>query len=248
MGTSFFQLTAFDGSLAGANRHLEKSHLDKRDFDKTKTSEAPSIEESQTEESPILDGVLLVEPDVFADSRGFFLETWHQDRYQSGGIDVNFVQDNHSRSRKGVIRGLHYQLEHPQAKLVYAVRGTIFDVALDIRTGSPTFGKWTGAILSDENRRQLFIPAGFAHGFAVLSDMADVTYKCSDIYTPGDEYGIIYSDPDLDIDWHLDYEDGNKGMKGYSGLTQAIVSNKDICYPKLRDIPDNSLFIYRERI
>ncbi|MBF0235229.1 MAG: dTDP-4-dehydrorhamnose 3,5-epimerase [Desulfamplus sp.] len=194
----------------------------------------------------MLDGVLLVEPDVFADSRGFFLETWHQDRYQSYGIDVNFVQDNHSRSKKGVIRGLHYQLQNPQAKLVYAVRGTIFDVAVDIRRGSPTFGKWAGAILSDENRCQLFIPAGFAHGFSVLSDIADVTYKCSDIYTPGDEYGIIYSDPDLNIDWHLDYEDGNKDMKGCSDLTQAIVSDKDLLYPRLRDVPEKSLFIYRE--
>jgi len=183
----------------------------------------------------LLDGVLIIEPDVFEDSRGFFLETWQMERYKSGGVDVDFVQDNHSRSKKGVIRGLHYQLKHPQAKLVYAVRGTIFDVAVDIRRGSPTFGQWTGVILSDENRRQLFIPAGFAHGFSVLSDLADVTYKCSDLYTPGDEYGIIYNDPDIGIDWHLKVD---------SSLTQAFVSDKDMVYPKLFDVPDSDLFVY----
>lgn len=183
----------------------------------------------------LLDGVLIIEPDIFEDSRGFFLETWQKERYQSGGVDANFVQDNHSRSKKGVVRGLHYQLRHPQAKLVYAVRGTIFDVAVDIRRGSPTFGQWTGVILSDENRRQLFIPAGFAHGFSVLSDVADVTYKCSDLYTPGDEYGIIYNDPDINIDWHFNSD---------ASLTQALVSDKDKGYPRLFDVPDSDLFVY----
>lgn len=184
----------------------------------------------------LLDSVLLVEPAVFTDSRGFFLETWHKSRYEQEGINVDFVQDNHSRSKKGVIRGLHYQLKNPQAKLVYAVRGTIFDVAVDIRKGSPTFGKWTGAILSDENRCQLFIPAGFAHGFSVLSEFADVTYKCSDLYTPGDEYGIIYNDPDINIIWHLN-DDKNSGIK-------PIVSPKDTLYPKLKDVPETNLFVY----
>lgn len=205
---------------------------------------------------PILDGVLLIEPDVFADSRGFFLETWQKGRYKSGGVDMDFVQDNHSRSKRGVIRGLHYQLKNPQAKLVYAVRGTIFDVAVDIRRGSPTFGKWTGAILSDENRHQLFIPAGFAHGFSVLSEEADVTYKCSDIYTPGDEYGIIYNDPDINIDWHFNFCEnfnadirsaidccGNLNIDSDRTVIEPLVSDKDMQYQKLRDVPDNILFV-----
>ncbi len=150
-----------------------------------------------------LEGVILVKPDVFKDGRGFFLETWQQQRYINGKIECDFVQDNHSRSAKGVVRGLHYQLKHSQAKLVYAVRGAIFDVAVDIRKNSPTFGRWTGHVLSEENRAQLFIPQGFAHGFSVLSDRADVMYKCSDYYAPGDEYGVLYSDTDLDIDWKV---------------------------------------------
>lgn len=182
-----------------------------------------------------LDGVLIIEPDVFNDSRGFFLETWQKERYQEGGVDVKFVQDNHSRSKKGVIRGLHYQLKNPQAKLVYAVRGTIFDVAVDIRRGSPTFGKWTGVVLSDQNRCQLFIPAGFAHGFSVLSDIADVIYKCSDVYTPGDEYGIIYNDPDINIDWHLNTK---------NTYITPLVSDKDLHYPTLCNVPEKDLFIY----
>ncbi|MBF0242718.1 MAG: dTDP-4-dehydrorhamnose 3,5-epimerase [Desulfamplus sp.] len=188
-----------------------------------------------TDNLPELEGVLLIKPDVFADSRGFFLETWQRTRYQNSGVNVDFVQDNHSRSKKGVIRGLHYQLKNPQAKLVYAVRGTIFDVAVDIRRDSPMFGMWAGAILSDENRDQLFIPAGFAHGFAVLSEFADVTYKCSDIYTPGDEYGIIYNDPDIAIDWHLNLcNDFN---------IEPLVSDKDGKYPKLCDVPANNLSV-----
>ncbi|MFO7748504.1 MAG: dTDP-4-dehydrorhamnose 3,5-epimerase [Desulfobacteraceae bacterium] len=148
--------------------------------------------------------VLLVKPDVFGDERGYFLETWQQQRYQENGIRCSFVQDNHSRSARGVVRGLHYQLAHPQAKLIHVVRGTIFDVAVDIRQDSSTFGRWTGHILSEENHHQLFVPQGFAHGFSVLSSRADVMYKCSDYYTPGDEYGILYNDPDLAIDWKVD--------------------------------------------
>ncbi len=174
-----------------------------------------------------LEGVLIIEPDVFGDSRGFFLESWHRKRYEQSGVNVEFVQDNHSRSEKGVVRGLHYQLENAQAKLVYAVRGTIFDVAVDIRKGSSTFGQWTGCILSEENRRQLFVPRGFAHGFSVLSDMADVTYKCSDFYTPGDEYGIVYNDPGLNIDWKV---------------TTPLVSNKDIVHPILKKVHGEHLF------
>jgi len=151
-----------------------------------------------------LKGVILVKPDAFGDDRGYFLETWQQQRYQDNGIHCPFVQDNHSRSAKGVVRGLHYQLVHPQAKLIHVVRGTIFDVAVDIRKNSPTFGRWTGHLLSEENHHQLFVPEGFAHGFSVLSTRADVMYKCSDYYTPGDEYGILYNDPGLAIDWKVD--------------------------------------------
>jgi dTDP-4-dehydrorhamnose 3,5-epimerase len=154
--------------------------------------------------SSTLAEIILVEPQVFEDDRGFFLETYHQARYGEKGIDRPFVQDNHSHSRKGSVRGLHYQLEHPQGKQVYSVTGRIFDVVLDIRRGSPTFGNWCGAHLSAENKRQIYIPPGFAHGFSVLSDRADVIYKCTDIYTPGDEYGVLWNDPDLEIDWGVD--------------------------------------------
>jgi len=174
-----------------------------------------------------LQGVFVIEPDLFGDARGFFLETWQKIRYRNAGIDADFVQDNHSRSEKGVIRGLHYQRAHAQAKLVYAVRGTIFDVAVDLRRGSDTFGQWTGCLLSDENRKQLFVPQGFAHGFSVLSDVADVTYKCSDYYAPGDEYGILYNDPDLAIDWQVD---------------TPLVSDKDLMYPCLKDVSPGQLF------
>lgn len=173
-----------------------------------------------------LDGVILVKPDVFRDSRGFFLETWQKQRYStgeidSGKIDCDFVQDNHSRSAQGVVRGLHYQLVSAQDKLVYTVRGTIFDVAVDIRKNSPSFGRWTGQILSEENQYQLFIPKGFAHGFSVLSRTADVVYKCSDYYAPGDEYGILFSDTDLNIDWKIETPE---------------VSEKDSRNPRLADI------------
>ncbi len=173
-----------------------------------------------------LEGVILIEPDLFKDARGFFLETYQQERYAQNGVAPVFVQDNHSRSEKGVVRGLHYQLRHPQAKLVYPVRGTIFDVAVDIRQGSKTFGQWTGHILSEENRRQLYIPEGFAHGFSVLSQTVDVTYKCSDYYTPGDEYGILFSDPGLSIDWQVEY---------------PICSDKDKLYPVLSKVPAERL-------
>lgn len=149
-----------------------------------------------------LPGVLIVEPRIFKDERGYFLETFNQPRYAAAGIDRAFVQDNHSRSEKrGVLRGLHYQLAHPQAKLVWALSGAIWDVAVDLRQGSPSFGQWFGVELDAQSKRQLFIPEGFGHGFVVLSDVAEVAYKCSDVYTPGDEFGVIYDDPELAIDW-----------------------------------------------
>ncbi len=145
--------------------------------------------------------VLLIEPDVFGDSRGFFMESWHQEKYAKAGLDVDFVQDNHSRSGRGVLRGLHYQLERPQGKLVRVVTGAVFDVAVDIRRGSPTFGQWAGAELSEDNRHQLYVPPGFAHGFCVLSDTADFLYKCTEFYAPEHEHGIRWDDPAIGIDW-----------------------------------------------
>ena len=152
-------------------------------------------------ESLEIPDVKLIKPRVFKDDRGFFTQTYHYEQYCDAGIDVQFVQDNWSRSTKGVLRGLHYQLVHGQDKLVFVTSGEVFDVAVDIRKGSPTFGKWVGAILSEENHHQLFIPKGFAHGFCVLSDEVDFVYKCSDFFTPGDEYGIFWNDPDVGIDW-----------------------------------------------
>lgn len=146
-------------------------------------------------------GVLIFEPKVFGDSRGFFKETYRQERYQEAGIQGPFVQDNYSRSSQSVLRGLHFQLNHPQGKLVSVVRGEVFDVAVDIRVGSPTFGQWVGDYLSEDNHRQLYIPEGFAHGFCVMSETADFTYKCTDYYNPEDEKGIIWNDPDLAIEW-----------------------------------------------
>ena len=145
--------------------------------------------------------VLLIEPDVHGDARGFFMESWHARKYAEQGLDAAFVQDNHSRSRRGVLRGLHYQLEVPQGKLVRVTAGRVFDVAVDIRRGSPSFGRWVGYELSGENFRQLYVPPGFAHGFCVLSESADFLYKCTDFYAPETEYGIRWDDPDIGIDW-----------------------------------------------
>jgi dTDP-4-dehydrorhamnose 3,5-epimerase len=148
-----------------------------------------------------LPDVLVVEPKVFADQRGFFLESFNGPRYRDAGIDGPFVQDNLTRTIKGVLRGLHFQLNFPQGKLVAAINGEIFDVAVDIRRGSPSFGQWAGFVLNDENRRQIWIPPGFAHGFCVLSDYAYVTYKCTDVYHPEDDYHVSWNDPAIAIDW-----------------------------------------------
>lgn len=168
-----------------------------------------------------LPGVLIIEPQVFRDERGFFLESFHAERYREAGIDMAFVQDNHSRSRKGVLRGLHFQRRHPQGKLVRASRGSIFDVAADIDPASPTFGQYVGVTLSDENHRQMWIPPGFAHGFCVLSDEADFEYKCTDLYYPNDEGGVLWSDPDLNIQWPL---------------SDPLLSAKDLALPSLADL------------
>lgn len=170
--------------------------------------------------------VLLITPRVFGDERGFFEQTWHEQQYHEAGMATRFVQDNWSRSTRGVLRGLHYQLRQAQAKLVYVIRGEVFDVAVDIRQGSPTFGQWVGAVLSEENHRQMFIPPGFAHGFCVLSDEVDFVYKCSDFYAPGDEYAVRWNDPELAIDWPGE---------------AFIVSEKDRAAPLLRDLPKTNL-------
>jgi len=147
--------------------------------------------------------VLIIEPDVHKDDRGYFMEIYHEKRYREMGIDVTFVQDNLSCSVKGTLRGLHYQQPNPQSKLIQVIQGEIFDVAVDIRTNSSTFGKWVGEILSDQNKRQFFIPAGFAHGYCVLSDTALVMYKCSVFYSPKDEKGILWNDSTLNIKWPI---------------------------------------------
>ncbi len=177
--------------------------------------------------------VLLIEPIVFADNRGFFLETYHQKKYPALGIPEVFKQDNHSHSQKGVLRGLHYQLRYPQGKLIYVSHGKIFDVAVDIRRGSPTFGKWVGRVLSADNHHQLYIPEGFAHGFYVLSDWADVIYKCTEFYAPEDDFGILWSDSTIGIDWPLE------------GL--PILSPKDEQLPPLKEIPRQRLPVYSPR-
>jgi len=174
-----------------------------------------------------LEGVLHVEPKVFGDERGFFLETYNKQRYMAAGLpDVSFIQDNHSRSSKGVLRGLHFQLNNPQGKLVQVATGAVFDVAVDIRVGSPTFGQWYGCILSEENHHQLWIPPKFAHGFCVLSDTADFCYKCTDYYHPEDEGGLLWNDSGLGIEWPL---------------SDPKLSEKDKIYPCLRDIDPSQL-------
>jgi dTDP-4-dehydrorhamnose 3,5-epimerase len=150
-----------------------------------------------------LPSVMIVEPQVHGDARGFFLETYHQHKYREAGIPEAFVQDNHSHSMRRTLRGLHAQQLRPQGKLVRAVKGEMFDVAVDIRVGSPSFGRWVGVVLSGENFRQLYIPPGFAHGFCVTSDEVDVEYKCTDFYEPGDEIGIAWNDPEIGIEWPL---------------------------------------------
>jgi dTDP-4-dehydrorhamnose 3,5-epimerase len=150
-----------------------------------------------------LPGVVIIEPAVARDDRGLFLETWRADAFAAAGIAVAFVQDNYSRSARGTLRGLHWQWRRPQAKLVRVVAGSIFDVVVDVRRDSPTFGRWVGLELSAESFRQVYIPVGFAHGFCVTSEVADVEYKCSDVYDPGGEAGLIWNDPGLGIDWPI---------------------------------------------
>ena len=153
-----------------------------------------------------IEGLAVIEPTVFRDERGYFVETYNENDMKEAGLDLRFVQDNQSMSRKGVLRGLHFQKQYPQGKLVRVLQGRVFDVAVDLRANSPTFGKWFGVELSDENMKQFYIPEGFAHGFCVMSDVAVFAYKCTDFYHPGDEGGMKWDDPEIGIEWPLDGE------------------------------------------
>ena len=168
-----------------------------------------------------LPGVLIIEPKVFGDHRGFFMETFQVDRYREAGITLPFVQDNHSRSQRGVLRGLHFQKTRPQGKLVTVSRGAVYDVAVNINPASATFGKFVGVELNEENHRQLWIPPGYAHGFCVVSDVADFQYKCTAFYSPEDEGGLIWNDPDVGIPWPID---------------APQLSGKDLKNPRLREL------------
>lgn len=150
-----------------------------------------------------IEGLKIIEPTVFGDERGYFMETYNYESYKEAGLDQVFVQDNQSMSKKGVLRGLHFQIHYPQAKLVRVIKGEVFDVAVDLRKGSKTYGKWQGVLLSAENKKQFFIPENFAHGFVVLSDEAEFAYKCTDFYHPNDEGGLIWNDPDIGIEWPI---------------------------------------------
>lgn len=174
-----------------------------------------------------IEGILLIKLKIYGDSRGYFVETWQQRRYSNIGINFNFVQDNHSMSYKGTLRGLHYQKKHPQGKLVMVSYGEVFDVAVDIRPKSPTFGKWYGAFLNENNQHQLWIAPGFAHGFVVLSEMAHFHYKTTEFYYPGDEHIIQWNDPEIGIDWPQ--------------VEPLIISDKDAKAPSFRDLIKNNL-------
>ncbi len=176
--------------------------------------------------------VIVIKPKVFRDPRGFFFESYHAQKFAELGIRDSFVQDNQSLSSKGTLRGLHYQWRRPQAKLCRVLRGEVLDIAVDIRRGSPTFGKYTSAVLSADNMHQIYLPRGFAHGFVVLSEQAEFLYKCSDFYDPGGEQGIHWADPQLDIAW---------------GLKEPLVSDKDSRNPRLAEIPPDRLPAYERK-
>lgn len=171
-----------------------------------------------------IDGVYIIEPKVFGDNRGYFMETYNREDFSGAGINMNFVQDNESRSSKGVLRGLHFQRKHSQGKLVRVTKGEVFDVAVDLRTGSSTYGKWEGVVLSEENKKQFYIPEGFAHGFLVLSDEAVFNYKCTDFYAPEYDGGVMWDDPDINIKWPMD------------GIENIILSEKDKSHPNLKNL------------
>lgn len=168
-----------------------------------------------------IEGLYIIEPKVFGDQRGYFMETYNEKEFKEHGLDYVFVQDNQSKSKKGVLRGLHFQKNFPQAKLVRAVSGEVFDVAVDLRKNSPTYGQWVGVVLSSENKRMFMVPRGFAHGFVVLSETAEFAYKCDDFYHPEDEGGVMWNDKDIGIEWPIDIE--------------PILSEKDTKYLSLKE-------------
>jgi dTDP-4-dehydrorhamnose 3,5-epimerase len=180
--------------------------------------------------SDTLPGVVVIDPDVYDDDRGYFHETYQRERFLQYNLSTAFVQDNISYSKKNVVRGIHYQLKRPQGKLIYAVHGEIYDVAVDIRRDSPTFGQWTGTRISSEDHRMVYIPEGYAHGFSVLSDTATVVYKCTDYYSPLDEFGIVFNDPGLGIDWQV---------------KSPVLSERDLSLPPFQDIPEDKLPVFR---
>ena len=171
-----------------------------------------------------IEGLKVITPTVFGDKRGYFMETYNYNDFKEAGIEQNFVQDNQSASKKGVLRGLHFQINYPQDKLVRVIRGEVFDVVVDMREGSKTYGQWYGVRLSEENKKMFFIPKNFAHGFVVLSDYAEFAYKCTDFYHPNDEGGIIWNDAEIGIDWPIDKD------------TELIISDKDTKWPTLKEL------------
>ena len=186
-----------------------------------------------------IEGLKVIEPAVFGDARGYFMETYNYNDFKEAGIDCQFVQDNQSASKKGVLRGLHFQINHPQDKLVRVVSGEVFDVAVDLREGSETFGKWFGIVLTAENKKQFYIPEGFAHGFLVLSDIAEFCYKCTDFYHPGDEGGLAWNDPKIGIKWPklIGTYNGTASSEGYvlEDGTALNLSDKDQKWLGLKD-------------
>ncbi|ACD52050.1 dTDP-4-dehydrorhamnose 3,5-epimerase [Clostridium botulinum] len=182
-----------------------------------------------------IDGVYIIEPKVFGDNRGYFMETYNREQFLEAGLDMTFVQDNESRSTKGVLRGLHFQKKHSQGKLVRATKGEVFDVAVDLRHGSPTYGKYEAVILTEENKKQFYIPEGFAHGFLVLSDEAVFNYKCTDLYAPEYDGGVMWNDNDINIKWPLDK------------IEDIVLSEKDKVHPNLKDLDlkNYSDFMYK---
>ncbi len=193
-----------------------------------------------------IEGLFIIEPTVHGDARGYFMETYNQKEMQEAGLNMVFVQDNQSMSTKGVLRGLHFQKAHPQGKLVRVIRGRVFDVAIDLRQGSPSFGQWFGVELSDENKKQFYIPEGFAHGFLVLSDEAEFCYKCTDFYHPGDEGGLAWNDPEIGIRWPelTGAYCGSASGEGYAmeDGTPLNLSPRDTAWPGLSDT-----FVFQNR-
>ncbi len=179
-----------------------------------------------------IEGVCIIEPTVFGDNRGYFMETYSKEDFKELGLNYEFVQDNQSKSKKGVLRGLHFQKENTQAKLVRVIKGEVFDVAVDLRPGSKTYGKWEGVILSEENKKMFMIPRGFAHGFLVLSEEAEFTYKCDDIYNHEAEGGLAWNDPDVAINWPM----------GNMQISDLLTSEKDSKWPSLKELSKTDLF------